>query len=62
MRNDDELDIQDVISYINWQTAEEIAKKSGQKKRAVNKVLKNLEAQGYLVKRGSKYRYDNSDQ
>lgn len=61
MRNDDELDVQDAISYIKWQTAEEIVKKSGQKKRAVNKVLKKLEAQGYLVKQGSKYRYDNSD-
>lgn len=62
MKTDEELDIQDAISYIVWQTADEISKASGHSKRAVNKVLKRLESDGYLIKNGTKYRYDNSHQ
>lgn len=59
-RDNEESDILDVISFVDWKTIDEITEQSRQKKSLVKKVIKDQIERGYLDQRKDKYRYDNS--
>jgi len=55
----DDARITDALSYIVGQTAKEVAERAGLGLRIAQRVLKHMERDGWIERRGNRYRLDN---
>lgn len=58
-------DVNDALMFLTWRTKEDIYEEVGAttkvNKNKVDKEIKKLMHQGYVIQKGKKYKYDNAD-